>query len=183
MQVPDDSALLHAQPYDPAKARDYYLRNRKLKGRNKGGKPDPLVRRAAGKSVVVKRKTGKSSEARRKEIHAQTVALEKRLANLKKVLATLVEKAKKRGGGETKKEKQQAAAEKATRAKNKGKPLTAKQKKEAAVRAKKAAAKDNAPPAEKLANLKEDLKEVRTKIQTALQEAKKKPSKTAPKGR
>lgn len=38
MKLPDGSPLMHGRrPYDPAKAREYYLRTRKLKGRRKRG--------------------------------------------------------------------------------------------------------------------------------------------------
>lgn len=37
MQLPDGTTLMHGKrPYDPVKARAYYLRTRKLKGRKKG---------------------------------------------------------------------------------------------------------------------------------------------------
>jgi hypothetical protein len=36
MKLPDGTVLMHAKrPYDPVKAREYYLRTRKLKGRKK----------------------------------------------------------------------------------------------------------------------------------------------------
>jgi len=42
MQLPDGTTLMHgAKPYDPAKARAYYLRTRELKGRKKGTAPPP----------------------------------------------------------------------------------------------------------------------------------------------
>jgi hypothetical protein len=49
MKLPDgtilmDGDLAHRAPYDPAKARAYYLRTRKLKGRKKGAaKPPPAA--------------------------------------------------------------------------------------------------------------------------------------------
>lgn len=42
MRLPNGTTLMHGTtPYDPAKARAYYLRTRKLKGRNKSGVKDP----------------------------------------------------------------------------------------------------------------------------------------------
>lgn len=46
MKMPDGSTLMHGSaPYDPVKARAYYLRTRKLKGRKKGVTPVPTSKR------------------------------------------------------------------------------------------------------------------------------------------
>lgn len=50
MQLPDGTTLMHGkQPYDPAKARAYYLRTRHLKGRKKAAaqRPDQIKYRTA----------------------------------------------------------------------------------------------------------------------------------------
>lgn len=51
MKLPDGTILMHGKrPYDPAKARAYYLRTRQLKGRKKGiaaKNPDQIKYRAA----------------------------------------------------------------------------------------------------------------------------------------
>lgn len=49
MRLPDGTVLMHGTaPYDPAKARAYYLRTRKLKGRKKGAQdPNQVKYRAA----------------------------------------------------------------------------------------------------------------------------------------
>lgn len=49
MKLPDGTTLMHGKrPYDPAKARAYYLRTRHLKGRQKAGqRPDQIKYRAA----------------------------------------------------------------------------------------------------------------------------------------
>jgi len=45
MKLPDGTTLMHGKkPYDPRKAREYYLRTRKLKGRQPGKGPDPTKR-------------------------------------------------------------------------------------------------------------------------------------------
>lgn len=42
MQLPDGTTLMHGKrPYDPVKAREYYLKTRKLKGRRKGSVAPP----------------------------------------------------------------------------------------------------------------------------------------------
>lgn len=74
MKLPDGTVLMHgSQPYDPKKAHDYYLRNRKLKGRKKGKGVDRAKHRTAflkkigGANVretvdLVKRMRGMSDE-------------------------------------------------------------------------------------------------------------------------
>ena len=45
MQLPDGTTLMHGKkPYDPAKARQYYLRTRRLIGRQKGTTKEPTKR-------------------------------------------------------------------------------------------------------------------------------------------
>lgn len=52
MRLPDGSTLMHgAAPYDAAKAHQYYLRTRKLKGRKKGAKVDPAAHEKFLKSL------------------------------------------------------------------------------------------------------------------------------------
>ena len=46
MQLPDGTTLMHGKrPYDPVKAREYYLKTRKLKGRRKGSVAPPESKR------------------------------------------------------------------------------------------------------------------------------------------
>lgn len=90
MKLPDGTVLMHgSQPYDPKKAREYYLRTRKLKGRKKGKGVDPAKRRTAflkklgGDNVhetaaLVKRMRGLSdeqmlAEAKKNPKHAKAI--------------------------------------------------------------------------------------------------------------
>lgn len=51
LRLPDGETLMHGESaYDPAKAREYYLRTRKLKGRKKGVE-EPLVGRGTPRSA------------------------------------------------------------------------------------------------------------------------------------
>jgi hypothetical protein len=81
--------LVHA--YDATKRREYYLRNRKLKGRKPGQGPPPKKTRAQRQAE------------RRKKLEAQVDALKGRLERLQSVLAELTKQAKARSGVEPKK--------------------------------------------------------------------------------
>lgn len=81
-----DDDLTHA--YDAAKRREYYLRNRKLKGRHHGSV-----------KISPPRKTRAQRQAeQRKHQEAQIAALKGRLEKLQKILAEEVKKAKARSG-------------------------------------------------------------------------------------
>lgn len=73
--------LLHE--YDPVKRREYYLRNRHLKGRSKGTPKTPVK---------------KTYAQRQKELEARVNKLKARLAQLQVLLKTLTEAAQKRSG-------------------------------------------------------------------------------------
>jgi len=190
--IVDDSALFHEAPYDPNKAREYYLRTRKLKGRKAGaGDPQPSERSGSKKPTTGKPRgrPKKSPAQKRKEAEAEVAALKKRLARLKEVLAELVKGAKARSGVETKTDKAKAKAQQNQDAKSKT-PLTAKQKREAAARSKKnyEETKKNNASDKNVQELQEQIKDIKAKIQKALEDAKKqsarKPkSQTASKGR
>lgn len=110
-----DDPLVHS--YDAAKRREYYLRNRKLKGRSPAKAKPPKKTRAQRQAE------------RRRKLEAQVDALKGRLEKLRAVLSELTEQAKKRSGVETKKSDSKAAA--ATK-KTPEKKLTATQKAKAA---------------------------------------------------
>lgn len=126
MQLPNGEIIKHGeQPYDPKKAREYYLRTRKLKGRKKGSAPDP-----AGGDRGKKLGTVKSSAARKKELAGRIKGLEKKLEDLK-ILIRAKEK-----------EAREAEAEKVRAAKESLKPDTAAEKSAKAREAKKYRAKN-----------------------------------------
>lgn len=81
--------LVHA--YDATKRREYYLRTRKLKGRQPAKAKPPKKTRAQRQAE------------RRRKLEAQVEALKGRLERLRIVLRELTEQAKKRSGVETKK--------------------------------------------------------------------------------
>lgn len=181
----DDSQLFHGT-YDPVKAREYYLRNRKLKGRRpttatvtapgKGGRrPSSPTIRPGG---TPNRSKTKSRQA---ELRAQKEALKKRVDRLQDVLAELVEAAKKRSGGDPNKSKKDAkdtapetAVDKADRnkAEKDSKSLTSKQKADKAQAAKEAYEKENPNTlSTDIDILQAQVKDIQAKIQKAMSDA------------
>lgn len=196
----DDSGLFHAD-YDPAKAREYYLRTRKLKGRkpgsaklsstDKSNNEDSSRREARGKkgTPTSKRKPRKSAEQKRRESEAKVKALKTRLAKLKSLLAKLVAEAKGRSGVEPKEDPKKNAGssketpkEKADRnaSEKSRKPLTAKQKAEARKRSKenyeenKVTKKDSdSGTSQEIEKVQAQIKQVRAQLKKAIASAKK----------
>lgn len=130
----DDSALFHSGTYDPVKAREYYLRTRKLKGRHPGQQPTTSGRSSSAPVRSGGKPNRADTKSRRAELEAQKKLLTSRLDHLRKVLEELVAAAKKRGGVDKHKHEHgkapETAKDKADRNKDqkKAKPLTAAQK-------------------------------------------------------
>ena len=147
------------EPYDPTKRHQYYLKTRKLKGRNVGSQRTAIARhpstRFTAPKTLPKAQPKKSSEQRRKEIEVQVVALRDRLAKLQKVLAELVAQAKLRSGVETK----------TTQPVDKSpQKFTTKQKADAAERSKDFREKHQNDPSQEAKALEAKIKLVETKI-------------------
>jgi len=111
--------LQHAAPgYDPAKAHEYYLRTRKLKGRQRGSSDDPRT----GKTRV---QIARDARARQRQELSQRIAnLEDKLQKLEKLIA----KRERDEASEDRKSK----ARKERAAKERDKPKSAAEKAEAA---------------------------------------------------
>lgn len=100
MTAPDDSALFHSgSRYDPQKAREYYLRTRRLKGRLKGSSETPHPESGPKNNNDVARRR---RQTRQEQIEAEREDLQIRLDRLRDVLAELVQAAKSRGGSANK---------------------------------------------------------------------------------
>ena len=177
----DDSELFHGA-YDPARAREYYLRTRKLKGRKKGVKAEDgsTVRPGFHSMNAIGGKPNRSkTKSRRAELQAQKEALQKRLDHLREVLKQRVKEAKSRNDAQKPKkdEKDKApetSVDKASRnaAEKKAKPLTAKQKSEKAKKAKKDYEKEHPNSlADSVEVLREQVKDIRAKIEKATSDA------------
>lgn len=184
--MPDDSALFHGRPYDPEKARQYYLRTRHLKGRRRGSGDDSSGGGSrAGPQVSTHKPTTKA---------AQIDALESKLDRLRSILAELVEKAKRRSGVDIKTpESSKSSKSKDSGGGDKKSDLTTAEKKEKARKAredydKKKPEKDTKTQSAsaEIKALQEKIQDVKAQIQDAIEDARNKSKsqpKTAPKGR
>lgn len=171
--------LFHATgQYNPAKAREYYLRTRELKGRQIGrAEPAPLVRQklADTKTLTPREKKApvssrKSSVQKKEETKAKVARLEKKLDQLKDLLKRLVAEAKERSGVETKKETKTSSSSNSKTANSSttdSKP-TAAQKADKAKKAKAEYKKEN-PTSKKdeAGDLEKEIAAVREKIAKA----------------
>lgn len=170
----DDSALLHAnRVYDPAKAREYYLRTRKLKGRQGGSDNVPSGNRSGSRPGPTPPK------AKSQALAAEKAKLEARFDRLKEILAQAVEAAKARSGVEpTQKKESSTKTEKADT-----KPLTSTEKKDKAKDAKAKYEKENGnkkvPLSQDIATLQKQITDIKAKIKAALEDAQKKPQSKA----
>lgn len=173
----DDSALLHAElPYDPIKAREYYLRTRNLKGRQGGVKQTPT---SSVKSVVpvgIKRSVTPlkiTSKQRQDAVNARVADLRKRLDTLKITLQELVKQSK----TNTKKDNESVKRETSQGGSEKRSDLTTKQKREAATRSKDFYEKNKKPSdtpvdvEEKIRKVREKIKKIRAELRTAISQA------------
>lgn len=131
-----EDELIHATVYDPAKAHEYYLRRRQLKGRRSAG-ADDISSRSGGHGD--QGGTGGSSnsllrDSRSKDLDARIETLRGKVDQLRELIRLRVDKAKERAGvdkPEDKESKTKKTADKKeadSKDKSKDKPLTEKQK-------------------------------------------------------
>lgn len=86
MKLPDGTVLMHGQaPYDPAKAHQYYLRTRQLKGRRKGQT-----------TFTVKGRSGGTVQLTQQQLVEQQAYAAKRVGEIKKKLSDLRHELEKR---------------------------------------------------------------------------------------
>lgn len=180
----DDSALFHSGTYDPAKARAYYLRTRKLKGRKPGALAKTSTDQGVGTAATATAPSGgdpnrADTKSRRAELQAQKAALQKRLEHLRNVLEQKIAEAKGRSGVKPpKKDPPNAAPEtkvdKADRnkAEKAAKPLTAKQKSDKAKQAKDAYEKEHPTSlSQDIEVLQAQVEDIRARIAKAIADA------------
>jgi hypothetical protein len=91
----DDRHLSHE--YDAIKRREYYLKNRKLKGHQKIAVEKPGSRAKAAVELPAKTRQQRQEE-RRRQLESQVNALKGRLEKLRAALAELTKQAKLRSG-------------------------------------------------------------------------------------
>src|SRR5262245_53478591 len=97
MKLPNGTVLMHGKaPYDPAKAHEYYIRTRQLKGRKKGRidipnrvvKP-PRFSATRSPTFTVKLRDGGTAKLTSQQLTEQRAYAAKRVADIKKNLAEL----------------------------------------------------------------------------------------------
>lgn len=197
MVTVEEVLLKHMTDYDPAAAREYYLRNRQLKGRQAAAQKPILKRgpaaakplptkKVAGKVVPIKKVAkkappGKSAAQLRKEVDAKVASLKGRLEALQKELAALVKQAKARSGVKTpaKKLPTNASASKPpskSTSKEKAAAAKASQKYRDGHKTEKKPSEDVASLEAKIAAVKEKILEMKAQLAKAQQEATKRKS-------
>lgn len=154
--------------YDPVKRREYYLRNRELKGRRAGSSsPSPSSRQnqtVQGPYTRPNRSRG-NTEAR---IHAEKrlEATQAKLERLKEVLAQLVKQAKARSGIETEDSSSKSKTSSTKSTKTSNEKLTTSEKKEAAKRSAEYRKKnpEKTGPRKEQAQVQAEIKEIQKQI-------------------
>ena len=173
----DDSALLHAElPYDPVKAREYYLRTRNLKGRQGGVKQIPatsikgVIPVGVKKSVTPLRITAKQ---RQDAVNGRVADLRKRLDRLKIVLNDLVKEAMSNKSKDPSSVKKDGGQKESSQKSN----LTTTQKREAATRSKEFYEKNKKPSdnprdvEDNIRKVRESIKKIRAELNAAIEQA------------
>lgn len=165
--------------YDAEKAHEYYLRTRKLKGRQPAAEEPTVAKTTTFKPSVQPKAAPKvapakqSPEQRRAAIAAQVEALRTKLAQLKEVLAQLVAQAKARAGVEPEPE---PTAKEPRNTSDSPQKLTPEQRAEAAQRSKewreanpdKAMDQDAAKLTRQIEAVEDKIQEMREKLSTVI---------------
>lgn len=171
-----ESELMHARVYDPAKAHEYYLRTRSLKGRGRSG-PDISSRAGGGGHQGG---TGGSSnnpdirDSREKNLDQRIEELRAKVDQLREVLHKRVQEAKGRAGVKEPDKKESSTTSKTKDSKSStkdgkpDKPLTEKQKADKRKASKEQYEKENRTSkvheVEALTNIVKDLRERISKL-------------------
>jgi hypothetical protein len=131
MELPNGTILMHVnQPYDPAKAHQYYLRTRQLKGRKPASRKNPLTGdTTSSPTFTVRRSDGTTVKLSAKQLAEQKAYAAKRVNAITKRLAEL--------GSKLRKAMAKAQDTKAKSKRESSKPATASEKSQAARDAKK----------------------------------------------
>lgn len=199
-----NSEIYHAmRAYDPAKAHEYYMRVRKLKGRISGSQDDSSGGSQGRKAAVSTGSHPKaplnssSTQSLHAQAEARVAALTQRLDHLKAVLAEMVKQAKARSGVVTPTKDSKSSTSSSTKSSGKSgssTKSTAKEKRQAHdyyEKHKKDTPKKDPSTEAQIKALKDSIEEVQTKIRkiradlkTSVQNARdQSTNKTAPNGR
>lgn len=172
----DLEAIFHGD-YDPEYARQYYLRNRKLKGRKKGSVVStPTSHRSTGQPIKAGRvakstlqQKRNASTKRRNAVNTRVKELQAKLKQLEQQLDKLIAQAKSRNGGSSPSKDSKTSSSRAKSGQGERK-LTASQKSDARKRSKDYYEKNKKPAKPKQnkeAELEAKIKVVRQQIAKA----------------
>ncbi len=175
MELPDGTTLMHGPaPYDPVKAREYYLRTRKLKGRKKGVGRPPKKGPAKASSLVTVTSNGKTYKLSPQQLKEQKVYAAKRVMKIKKKLHKLTAELKKKMAEAKEKEKEakkpDSKAEKSEKAKDSEK-YRDKNKQDLKNKSKKAASEEKAakkPETDSVEGLKKTIAGAQKSLKAAI---------------
>lgn len=128
------------EDYDPVKAREYYLRNRKLKGKKPGASRPSSTRPSGGNTATAMRPKAavKPKSNTKAASEARVAAMKVRLQHLESLLKTLLKQAKARSGVDPASTAKKDPASDGSKAAGDSKPTTAAEKAKAAKRSKEA---------------------------------------------
>jgi len=168
-----ETFVSHAGTYDPVKAHEYYLRTRKLKGRNTGSVDNTSTPNGKAPNVSTPPKPSAPQPTVESVTKERTEKLRARLEKLKELLASLVKEAKDRSGVDQPAKADDTAKDKAKDTTSAEEDKTAKQKREAAKAAKEyyEKNKDVATLQQEIADVKAKIKDAREKITAAVAKA------------
>jgi hypothetical protein len=162
MKLPDGTILMHATaPYDPRKAHEYYLRTRKLKGRQPGAAQPTTPKSGGAKVLPFKKKHTQIEQLTPQQLNEQRQYAAARVQQIKEKLTKLNAALKKKMAEAKKAEadakKPKSAAEKAKAARE-SKQYRSKHKQQLSTKAKQQRDKDKASGKEPSSNSVEGLK-------------------------
>lgn len=166
MRMPKDllDELIHMRPvddyYDPVKAHEYYLKNRKLTPRKRGVEKSSSGSTRVSSSPKINRKVKPPPLTK---MQAQAANLKLRLGKLKTLLDGLVAELRDRKASAAEAAKPKTAAEKSKAARESAKYYD---KNKAVISAKKKETAKAAPKTKSVAELETQIKSVRAKIAT-----------------
>lgn len=169
MRLPDGTILMHGNtPYDPVKAHEYYLRTRKLKGREKGSSTF-TVNFASGRKIKL---TGQQLTEQQAYATKRVNDIKKKLAELNSKLKVAMREAKgKKAKAERKADKPETAAEK-SKAARESKQYRAKNKTKLATKSRRAAestkTRSKSLKDDPVAQLESRIDDVRRRLATAI---------------
>lgn len=159
MRLHDGTILQHGSaPYDPVKAHEYYLRVRKLKGREPAAPSFAVTNPISGKTVNL---TGQ-------QLVEQKAYAAKRVADIKRNLAVLGAKLREARAAAKKKDDGESSAAEKSKARRESKQYRKKHKQEIATKQKRAAKKTPKRKRSNVEQLEHQVAQIRKRLTAAV---------------